>query len=107
MTTDTSRNIPSECSSESKSGIDVLILMPTAYQIGRTHLRPRQQCVATALQRDPSVDHDVTAVSKFQGMEGVLLNQKDRELLLRVECPDRIEDLACDQWREAERGFVE
>ena len=46
-------------------------------------------------------------MSQFQGVEGVLFDEEDSEALIAVERADDIEDLAHDERREAERGFIE
>src|SRR3954452_1421070 len=40
-------------------------------------------------------------------MEGVLLDQENRQLLARVEFADRVEDLAHDDRRKSERGLIQ
>src|SRR5262249_62178704 len=54
-----------------------------------------------------AVDHDIAAMRKLQGVERVLFHQKHGELFFGVELLDRVEDLARDQRRQAERGLVE
>src|SRR4029077_14737475 len=82
-------------------------LVPAPLEIGRLHLRPRQQCAPGSAERDPAVDHDIAAVRKLQGVERVLLHQEHGELFLGVELLDRVEDLTRDQRRQAERRLVE
>jgi len=57
--------------------------MPAAFQVGGLDLRPLQELAAAAGERDGAVDHDVAAVRQFQRVEGILLDQKHRELSAR------------------------
>src|SRR5512145_2387133 len=94
-TTLTSKNTPSEFSSERSSGIlTSMFSVPAALEIGRSHLRPLQQFPSGAAQRDHPVDHDIAAVRQPQGVECVLLYQEHGEPLLGIELLDRIENLA-------------
>src|SRR5262249_11012449 len=85
----------------------IRLSMPAAFQVSRFHLRPIQEVAAGSAQLDPAVDHDIAPMRELQGVERVLLHQEYGELLLGVELLDCAEDLPCDQWREAERRFVE
>src|ERR1051326_161066 len=82
-------------------------LMPPALEIGRLHILALQELGAGPGQRDLAVDHDVAAMRELEGVEGVLLDQEDRDLVARVELAHDVEDLLGDQWGEAERGLVE
>ncbi len=81
--------------------------MPAAFEISRLHLRPRQQLLAAAPERDRAVDHHVAAMREPQGMEGVLLHYEHGELLLAVERLDRLEDLAGNERCQPERRLIE
>src|SRR5215510_5324637 len=107
MKTLTKKKMPSECSSDKSSGIDTCISVPAAFEVSGLDLRPRQKLASGSAERDAAVDHDITAMRELQGVEGILLHQEHGELFLAVERLDRIEDLACDQRRQAERGFVQ
>src|ERR1043166_7428714 len=82
-------------------------LMSPALEIGRPHILALQEFGAGPGQRDLAGDHDVAAMRELEGMEGVLLDQEDRDLVARVELAHDVEDLLGDQWGEAERGLVE
>src|SRR5215471_15271825 len=107
MHTLTKRKMPSECSSESSSGIETCISVPAALEIGRFHLRPGQKLAPGSAERDAAVDHDIAAMRELQGVKGVLLHQEYGELFLAIERLDRIEDLSRDQRRQAERRLIE
>src|SRR5262245_59406896 len=58
--------------------------VPAAFEVGRLHLRSRQELAPSPAQRDPTVDHDVTAVRELERVERVLLHQEHGEFLLAV-----------------------
>ena len=59
--------------------------MRPAFEIGRPHLGPVEELAAGAGERDLAVDHDVAAMGELERMIGVLLDQKHREPVARVE----------------------
>src|SRR5829696_7936185 len=77
IATVTSRNTPSDPSSDSSSGREkfmILRSMPAAFEIGRLHLRTIQKLAAAAGKRDGAIDHHIAAVGKFKRMERVLFH---------------------------------
>src|SRR5262249_28159309 len=88
-------------------GLRDMLLVPAAFQIGRSHLGPRQELSAAAGERNEAIDHDIAAVGQVQGMEGVLLDQEHREPLLRIELRNGAEYLPGDERRKPKGGLVE
>jgi len=78
-----------------------------AFQVGLADFRVGEQLLAGAREDDPAVRHDVAAMRKAQRVVGVLLDQEHGDPVARVDFPDHAEDLAHEQRREPERGFVE
>ena len=91
-TTVTRMNTPNEPSSYRKPCI------MTPLVAGRLRDRPRdfrplQQLPPGAGHRDEAVDHDIAAMRELERVEGILLDQKHGQALLRVEFADGVEDL--------------
>src|SRR5439155_14426874 len=104
----TRKKTPSERSAERSSGMltGIAPSMPPAFEVGRLHLGPFQKLAPGARERDAAVDHHISAVSELERVEGVLLDQEDRELFLRVELLDRGKNLPRDQRSKPERWLV-
>src|SRR5712692_7398635 len=112
MATLTRRNMPSDCSSVRKSGMEKRICKSTAlaaaaFQIGGLHLLLFKQLAAASMKRDSPIDHDIAPVRQIQRVECVLLHQEYRETFLAVELLDRTEYLTRNKRRQSQRGLVQ
>src|SRR3954471_21461823 len=81
--------------------------VPAAFQVGGANLGALQQLGAGPGQRDQAIDHDIAAMGELERMVGVLLDDQHGQAVLPVQSADRIENLARDQRRQTERGFIE
>src|SRR5260370_42391662 len=84
-----------------------LDLLAAAFEIGGLDLVGLQQFAPAARKGDAAVDHHIAAMRELEGMKGVLLDQEDGELLLRVDGADGVEYPPGDERGEPERGLGE
>src|SRR5438045_8221974 len=81
--------------------------MYAAFEIGCTDVLTAQKLATRSRDRDPAVDHDMSAMGQPQSMEGILLDQEHGQALSGVELADRCKNLPDDQRRQTERRLVE
>src|SRR5438034_4315697 len=81
--------------------------MHAAFEIRCTDILTAQKLATRSRDRDPAIDHDMSAMREPQSMEGILLDQKYRQPLSTVELANRGKDLPDDQRCQAQRRLVE
>src|SRR5437016_13040517 len=80
--------------------------MAASLEIGCLDFGLLKQFLSCSGQCDQTIDHDVAAVCKLEGVIGILFDQKYGQAAFGVECLNSIENLPHDQRRETQRRFV-
>src|SRR5438477_5738055 len=81
--------------------------MHAAFEVRCADVLAAQKLTSRSRDRDPAVDHDMSAMCQPQRMEVILLDQEYGQALSGVELADRCKNLPDDQRRETQRRLVE